>query len=89
MITILNRKLAFSTMDMEKYANARDDLKNAGIDFRVDTKGQVSKHTVAKTPGSVTMANIGMRTKTSSGMIYNIYVHEKDYNRAVAAIHGK
>ena len=36
MITIFNRKLAFSTMDMEKYANARDDLKNAGIDFRVD-----------------------------------------------------
>lgn len=84
MITIFNRKLAFSTMDMEKYANARDDLKNAGIEFRVDAKGQVAKNTIARTHN---MTNVGMRTKVSSGMIYNLYVHEKDYDRAVAAIH--
>ncbi|MBQ8604347.1 MAG: hypothetical protein IJ410_05865 [Oscillospiraceae bacterium] len=83
MITIFNRKLAFSTMDMEKYANARDDLKNAGIDFRVDCKGQTDRHTISRTHN---MVSFGMRTKVSSGMIYNLYVHEKDYNRAIAVI---
>lgn len=86
MITIFNRKLVFSTMDMDKYANARDDLKNAGIDFRVETKGQAVRYTIARTH-NINIANIGMRTKVSSGMIYNLYVHEKDYDRAAALIH--
>ena len=44
MITIFNRKLLLSTMNVEQYANAKDDLAKAGIVFRVAAKGQNYKH---------------------------------------------
>lgn len=83
MITIFNRKELMITRDMDRYANAKDDLKAAGIDFTLGSKGNNFKHATAR-------ARTGMPNGTvsyDSGMVYIIYVHEKDYNRAVAAIH--
>ena len=82
MITIFNRKLLLSTMNVDQYANAKDDLAKAGIGFRVATKGQNYKHTMPRT------YNINGKTVTNTGLVYDLYVHEKDYSKAVKAING-
>ena len=83
MITFFNRKLLLSTMSIDQYANARDDLVKAGIDFKVSTKGQNYKHTMPRT------YNINGKTVTNTGMVYDLFVHEKDYKKAVAVINNK
>lgn len=83
MITFFNRKLLLSTMNIDQYANARDDLVKADIDFKVATKGQNYKHTMPRT------YNINGRTMTNTGIVYDLYVHEKDYKKAVTAINKK
>ena len=80
MITFFNRKLVLSTMNFDQYANARDDLVKAGIDFKVSTKGQNYKHTMPRT------YNVNGKTVTNTGMVYDLYVHEKDHKQAVAVI---
>ena len=80
MITIFNRKQVLSTMNFNQYANARDDLVKAGIDFRVATKGQNFNHTMPRT------YNIKGKSVTNTGIVYDLFVHEKDYNKAVAVI---
>lgn len=84
MITFFNRKLLLSTMNMERYANAKEDLIAAGIKYTVDAKGRNTKHTVARA-----YTGTGSAAKTVSGIIYDIYVHRKDYDRAVAVINKK
>ncbi len=84
MITFFNRKLILSTMDADRYSNARDDLAAAGIKFTVTTKGQNTRHTVART-----YTGTGAAAKAVSGMIYDIYVHEKDYSKAKVVINKK
>lgn len=83
MITLFNRKRVLYTMNMDQYANARDDLVKADIDFKVATKGQNYKQTMPRT------YNINGRTVTNTGIVYDLYVHEKDYKRAVTAINKK
>ena len=80
MITFFNRKLVLSTMNIDQYLNARDDLVKAGIDFRVATKGQNFKHTMPRT------YNVNGKTVTNTGIVYDLYVHEKDYSKATAVI---
>ena len=80
MITFFNRKSVLSTMNIDQYLNARDDLVKAGIDFKVATKGQNYKHTMPRT------YNIKGKSVTNTGIVYDLFVHEKDYNRAVAVI---
>ena len=63
-------------MSIDQYANARDDLVKAGIDFKVSTKGQNYKHTMPRT------YNVNGKTVTNTGMVYDLYVHEKDYKKA-------
>ena len=84
MITFFNRKLLLSTMNIDQYANAKDDLVKAGIDFKVETKGQNGKHTMPRTYSSG-----GSKQYINTGMVYDLYVHEKDMARATAAIHKK
>ena len=38
MITVFNRKELITTYDMDELANAKDDLRNAGIDFKISKK---------------------------------------------------
>lgn len=82
MITFFNRKLILSTMNVEQYANAKDDLAKAGIGFRVATKGQNYKHTMPRT------YSINGKTVTNTGLVYDLYVHEKDYSKAIKVING-
>ena len=84
MITFFNRKLVLSTMNIDRYTNAREDLITAGIKYTVSTKGRNTKHTVARAYTGTATAS-----RSVSGMIYDIYVHEKDYDKAIAAIHKK
>ncbi len=82
MITVFNRKLILSTMNVEQYANAKDDLAKAGIGFRVATKGQKYKHTMPRT------YSINGKTVTNTDLVYDLYVHEKDYSKAIKVING-
>ena len=61
-----------------------EDLIAAGIKYTVDAKGRNTKHTVARA-----YTGTGSAAKTVSGIIYDIYVHQKDYDRAVAVINKK
>lgn len=82
MITIFNRKELLITTNAERYANAKEDLSRAKINFRLGSKGNNFKHATARMytgmPSGAKYVN--------TGMIYIIYVHEKDYNRALAVI---
>ena len=40
MITVFNRKELITTYDMDELANAKDDLRNAGIDFKISRIGR-------------------------------------------------
>ena len=77
MITIFNRKELLSTYDVDKYANARDDLKNAGIEFRARSKFRNGATPVAS------------KIYKGNGTIYYIFVKEQDYGRALSVIHSK
>jgi len=83
MITVFNRKEVLITTDTDKYGNAKEDLARAGIKFTLGSKGNHFKHAVAR-------AYTGMPngSRYHSGMVYIIYVHEKDYDKAVAVING-
>ena len=65
MITIFNRKLLLSTMNVDQYAHAKDDLAKAGIVFHVAAKGQNYKHTIPRT------YNINGKTVTNTGLVYD------------------
>lgn len=84
MITFFNRKELLVTTDTARYSNAKEELRDADIDFRTGSKGNNFKHAVARVytgmpPGA---------KYVNTGMIYIIYVHEKDYNKAIAVING-
>ena len=82
MITIFNRKEVITTYDVEEYANARDDLKEAGIEFKIRRKRT----------GYSSVRSMGRGISASqkhNGLEYTIYVKEEDYHRAVHIIHNK
>ena len=81
MITIFNRKELISTTDVEKYANARDDLKDAGTEFKLRSRAMHKSHVAA----GKKIIPIGR----NNGTEYIIYVKEQDYNRAINIIHNK
>ena len=81
MITIFNRKELISTTDVEKYANARDDLKDAGIEFKLRSRAMHKSHVAA----GKKIIPIGR----NNGTEYIIYVKGQDYNRAINIIHNK
>lgn len=82
MITIFNRKEVITTYDVEEYANARDDLKEAGIEFKIRTKrtGYSSVRSMGRGISG---------SKKHYGLEYTIYVKAEDYSRAVHIIHNK
>lgn len=87
MITIFNRKEVITTYDVEKYANTRDDLRDAGIEIKIRVKRTgYNKYPTGKGSG------VGRGTlfgRKHNGLEYTIYVKETDYNRAVHIIHNK
>jgi hypothetical protein len=84
MITIFNRKLLLSTTDIEKYANAKDDLAAAKILFATKVQSTSGSHNITKTPDYY-----GGRAKNNSGLLCEIFVHEDDFDRAVYVINHR
>ena len=82
MITIFNRKEVITTYDVEEYANARDDLKEAGIEFKIRSK-RTSYSSVSRMGRGI------LASQKHNGLEYTIYVKEEDYSRAVHIIHNK
>ena len=80
MITVFNRKELLTTQDVDRYANAKDDLKNSGIEFLPKVKG-----VYGMPPRSA--GRLQMKKRLVSE--YTVYVHEKDYNCAIAVISQK
>lgn len=80
MINIFNRKELLITQSVEKYANARDDLKENNIKFLPKIK---SVYGVPQR--KVGVMQMGKRRVAE----YTIYVHEKDFDKALAVIHDK
>ena len=82
MITVFNRKELIITMEMNRQAEVRDILSQNGIDYTV------------KTTNPETAPILGdRRARTGSFGInpdysyeYKIYVHKKDYEKAVSLI---
>lgn len=87
MITIFNRKEVITTYDVEEYANARDDLKEAGIEFKIRTK-RTGYGSVSAGKGGSIGRGISASQK-HNGLEYTIYVKEEDYHRAMHIIHNK
>ena len=82
MITVFNRKELITTYDMDELANAKDDLRNAGIDFKIS-----KKHSNG---GSISRIGRGMNIGIKyRGVEYTLYVREQDYKNAVFIIHNK
>ena len=79
MITIFNGKELLVTYDVERFANARDDLKNAGIEFKARSKFFNGKAVSANKHSN----------HRKYGTTYFIYVKESDYTRAIHTIHNK
>ncbi len=82
MITVFNRKEVLITTNAEIYSNAKDDLKRAKIDFTLGSKGNNFKHATARMRTGMPAGAKYVNT----GMIYIIYVHEKDYGKAIKVI---
>ena len=82
MVTIFNRKEVITTYDVEEYANARDDLKEAGIEFKIRTKR--TSYSSVRSMGRGISAS-----RKHDGLEYTLYVKEEDYSRAVHIIHNK
>ncbi len=82
MITTFNRKELITTYDLDVIANAKDDLRNAGIDFKIR-----KRHSDG---GSISRIGRGMNMGTKyNGVGYTLYVREQDYKSAVFIMHNK
>lgn len=81
MITIFNRKELITTYDMNHYANVRDDLKEAGVEFRIRTRRPKFK--------AVTVNRKINYISRKHATEYTIYVKDEDYNRAMNIIQNK
>ncbi len=82
MVTIFNRRELLSTYDINRQADVRSMLAQNGIDYTVWTR----------TPHSASLGRAGRGHVGTLGMDmkyyyeYKIYVHKKDYDRAIRLI---
>lgn len=79
MITIFNRKEVLLTMDMKRQADARRTLAENNIDYIVNTTNLLS----APIAGSGRMKFGSGGVDMNYAYEYKIYVHRKDYDRAI------
>lgn len=84
MITIFNRKELISSYSMEEQSRIRNALCRFGIDYLVDTSSGM-----ARNYGSGPIAIDRFGTDPLKTTQYRIFVKKKDYEKALAAIHGK
>ena len=74
MITIFNRKMILRTFDLDKYLNARDALVETNVYYKTIIRRRRNPEIFA---GRKLIGE------------YNMYVHEEDYNKAIAVINRK
>ena len=82
MITIFNRKELLITLDMKRQASVRDALSANGIKYTVKTTNLQSATVIGSSRGRV--GSYG--TNQNFCYEYKIYVHRKDYNKALSLI---
>ena len=82
MITIFNRKELIITMEMKRQSEVRDILSQHGIDYTVKTTNLQAAAVVGSQRGRT--GNFGINQDYSYE--YKIYVHKKDFERAVSLI---
>lgn len=81
MITMFNKKELITTHDTDVLANVKDDLRNAGIDFKIS-----KRHSDG---GSISRIGRGVNTGVKYGVVkYTLYVREQDYKSAVFIAHN-
>ena len=81
MITIFNRKELIITMEMKRQSEVRDILSQNGIDYTVKTTNLQAAAVVGSQRGRT--GNFGINQDSYE---YKIYVHKKDFQRAVSLI---
>ena len=81
-ITIFNRKELIITMDMSRQANVRDILSQNGIDYTVKTISPEAAPILGSRRGHT--GSFGINTNYSYE--YKIYVHKKDFEKAVSVL---
>ena len=82
MITIFNRKELIITMELKRQSEVRDILSQNGIDYTVKTTNLQAAAVVGSQRGRT--GNFGINQDYSYE--YKIYVHKKDFERAVSLI---
>ena len=82
MITIFNRKELIVTNDMKRQSQIRDILSADGIDYTISTKNIMGSQTGGSRRS--TFGNTGLNQNYSYE--YKIYVHKKDYDKALFLI---
>lgn len=82
MITAFNRKELIITMEMKRQAEVRDILSQNGIDYTVKTTNLEAAPILGNRRAYT--GNFGINPDYSYE--YKIYVHKKDYEKAVSLI---
>lgn len=82
MITVFNRKELIITMEMNRQAEVRNILSQNGIDYTVKTTNLQTAPLLGSRMGRTGSFGI----KTDNSYEYKIYVHKKDFEKAVFLI---
>lgn len=82
MITIFNRRELIITMDMSRQSEVRTILSDNSIDYTVKTTNLQNSSAV----GGRTRRTGSFGINQDYSYEYKIYVHKKDYDKAVALI---
>ena len=82
MITIFNRKELIITMEMKRQSDVRDILSQNGIDYTVKT----TNLQVSSVAGCERAHNGNFMINRDYSYEYRIYVHKKDFERAMFLI---
>lgn len=82
MITVFNRKELIITMEMNRQAEVRNILSKNGINYTVKTKNLQTAPFLGNTRGRTGSFGI----KPDYSYEYKIYVHKKDFEKAISLI---
>ncbi len=82
MITVFNRKELIITMEMNRQAKVRDILSQNGVDYTVKTTNLETAPILGNRRAHT--GSFGINPNYSYE--YKIYVHKKDYAKAVSLI---
>ncbi len=85
MFTIFNRKELLLTFDLDHLSKARSKLRQNHIDYYVRTVNRNGGASGLGASRRATLTTLGQ--KTDYTYEYHLYVHKKDFDDAMCAIH--